>query len=203
MNGDGLAHIWRQVICNQTMTQTASCLSGVPIAIDISCQFKWSWSYIDVLGQERRNSSVLAMELRLSCTKPSMYNLINMSGTSVISQCRIYASVNWVIIGSGNTLSPCRRQAIKSLRPGDAYMRQWTSHYCFRQWLVAWPAPSHYLNQCWNIVYWTLRNKLRWNVNRNSYIFIQENAFQNVVWKMAAILSRSQCVNWKNWLIVN
>ena len=29
----------------------------------------------------------------------------------------------------------------------------------------------------------------------NLYIFIQENAFENVVWKMAAILSRSQCVN--------
>ena len=29
----------------------------------------------------------------------------------------------------------------------------------------------------------------------NSYIFIDENAFENVVWKMAAILSRPQCVN--------
>ena len=34
-----------------------------------------------------------------------------------------------------------------------------------------------------------------WNINRNSYIFIQENAFQKVVWEMAAILSRLQCVN--------
>ena len=25
--------------------------------------------------------------------------------------------------------------------------------------------------------------------------FLQENAFENVVWKMAAILSRPQCVN--------
>ena len=32
-----------------------------------------------------------------------------------------------------------------------------------------------------------------WNFNRNSYIFILENRFENV-WKMAAILSRSQCV---------
>ena len=56
-------------------------------------------------------------------------------------------------------------------------------------------APSHYLNQCWNIVNWTPRNKLQWNVYRNSYIFIQENPFENVVWKMVAILSRPQCVN--------
>ena len=54
---------------------------------------------------------------------------------------------------------------------------------------------SHYLNQCWDIVNWTLRDKLKWNLNRNSHIFIQENAFENVVWKMAAILSRPQCVN--------
>ena len=29
---------------------------------------------------------------------------------------------------------------------------------------------------------------------RNSYIFIQENAIEDVVWKMAAILSRPRCV---------
>ena len=53
---------------------------------------------------------------------------------------------------------------------------------------------SHYLNLCWNIVNCTLRNKLQWNLNRNSYIFIQENAFENVVWKEAAILFWPQCV---------
>ena len=30
-------------------------------------------------------------------------------------------------------------------------------------------------------------SKLQWNFNRNSYIFIQENASEYVVWKMAAI----------------
>ena len=30
---------------------------------------------------------------------------------------------------------------------------------------------------------------------RNSNIFIQENAFESVVWEMAAILSRPHCVN--------
>ena len=29
-----------------------------------------------------------------------------------ISKCRLYASVNWVITGSGNGLSPVRHQAI-------------------------------------------------------------------------------------------
>ena len=31
---------------------------------------------------------------------------------------------------------------------------------------------NNYLNQCWNIVDWTLVNKLRWKINRNLYIFI-------------------------------
>ena len=48
--------------------------------------------------------------------------------------------------------------------------------------------------KCWNIVNWTLRNKLQWNFNRNTYIFIKENASENVIWKMVAILSRPQCV---------
>ena len=55
---------------------------------------------------------------------------------------------------------------------------------------------SHYLNQCWNIVTWAVSNKLQLNVNQNSYIFIQENPCENVVRKLAAILSRPQCVNW-------
>ena len=36
---------------------------------------------------------------------------------------------------------------------------------------------------------------LQWNGNWNSYIFIQENVFKNVVRKMATILSRLQCVS--------
>ena len=59
---------------------------------------------------------------------------------------------------------------------------------------MAWPAPSHYLNQCWIIVNWTLRNKLQWNLNQNSNILIQENALESVVCETAAILSRPQWV---------
>ena len=40
-----------------------------------------------------------------------------------------------------------------------------------------------------------LGNKLQWNLNRNSNIFIQENACENVVCEMASILSRPQCVS--------
>ena len=36
-------------------------------------------------------------------------------------------------------------------------------YHWFMQWLVAYSAPSHYLNQWWLIVNWTLRNKVQWN----------------------------------------
>ena len=42
-------------------------------------------------------------------------------------------------------------------------------HHCFRYWLVAWLAPSHYLKQYLGIVNWTLGKILQWNFNRNSY----------------------------------
>ena len=89
--------------------------------------------------------------------------------------------------------------SLNSLRPSDAYMRH--SHICvtiyhwFRKWLVAWSVPSHYLNQSWNIVNRRLRSKLQWNFNPILFVFIQENGTENVVWKMAAILYRPQCVN--------
>ena len=57
---------------------------------------------------------------------------------------------------------------------------------------------SHYRNQCWLIVNWTLRNKLQWNLNQNTKLFIRENSFENVC-KMVAILSRGdefRCVSY-------
>ena len=66
------------------------------------------------------------------------------------------------------------------------------------QWVKVpsgWLAPSHYLNQCWNIANWTLWNKLQWNFDWYSCFFIRRNAFENVVCEMAAILSRERWVN--------
>ena len=81
-----------------------------------------------------------------------------------------------------------------SLRPSDSYVRQKNNHHWFGQWLVAWSVRSYYLNQCWCIVNWTLRNKLQWNRSRNLYTFIQENAFGNVVCELSTILYRLQCL---------
>ena len=42
---------------------------------------------------------------------------------------------------------------------------------------------------------WSLTNKLQWNLNQKVCMFSQENSFGDIVWKVADILSRPQCVN--------
>ena len=42
---------------------------------------------------------------------------------------------------------------------------------------------------------WTLKKTFQWNVNRNSDIFVRENAFENVICKLSASPCRPQCVN--------
>ena len=69
------------------------------------------------------------------------------------------------IIGSDNGLSPGQHQAII-----------WTN----ARILLFGP--------------FSLRNKLKWDFNRNSDIFIQGNALENVVWKMFTNRSLPQCV---------
>ena len=55
-------------------------------------------------------------------------------------------------------------------------------------------AKLYYLNKCW-IFNGTLRNKLQWNFNQNTKLFIHENASENIACEMAAILSRGRWVN--------
>ena len=42
---------------------------------------------------------------------------------------------------------------------------------------------------------WTLWIKVKYNFYQDAIGFIQQNAFENIFCKMAAILSRLQCVN--------
>ena len=93
-----------------------------------------------------------------------------------LGPCTSNSSVLEYVAISGNIWS-----MQNSLRTSDAYKRQSTNHQWCRKWLGAWLAPSHYLNQCCNIVNSNFRNKFQWNRKRNSYIFIHENVFENVV----------------------
>ena len=83
------------------------------------------------------------------------------------------------------------------------------SFVCSRHVICACPTLSHYLNQCWVIVNWTLVSIVQWHFNQNTANTIEENAFENIVSKMSAILSRLQCINdwqqpfWNHcWVII-
>ena len=65
----------------------------------------------------------------------------------------------------------------------------------FRWWLVACIVPSHYLNQGCIMTNWTLTNKRKWNFNKNTTVFIYDNAFENVIYEMVVILFRGRRVN--------
>ena len=90
--------------------------------------------------------------------------------------CGIYIRLsthNHGTMAEGNGLSPGRRQTII--------------------WTII----------CWNIVKSNLRYQLKWSRKWNPYIFIQENAFEHIVCKMPAILSRPHYVKYSNKRIVN
>ena len=77
--------------------------------------------------------------------------------------------------------------------PSAAYMRRWTRSALVQ--IMACRLFGANLNQCWVIDNWVLRNKLQWNCNKNTKPFIHENAFENIVGEMVAILSRGRWVN--------
>ena len=88
---------------------------------------------------------------------------------------RMHHSVFWLSNSSARMTST---SLLSSLRPSDAYMRRWT-HHIWRQAII-W-------TNALNSVNWSLRNKLQWHFNRNSKLFIQDNALEDVVCEMASI----------------
>ena len=79
------------------------------------------------------------------------------------------------------------------------------THICISKLtiIVAYMAQSHFVNQCWFTVNWTLRNKLQWNFNQNTKLCIHINASENIVCNMLAIVSRGRWVNtWYTYTIL-
>ena len=85
------------------------------------------------------------------------------------------------------------------------YLMNWSNHFVwsfiiprtvmYLDIIIAWSTPSHCPNQWQNIINLNLKNELKRKLQRNSCIFIQENACQNVVCEMVAHFSRPQCVS--------
>ena len=86
-------------------------------------------------------------------------------------------------------------QMLPSLRPSEAYMHQKTRPSMFQIMTCwnGWSVPSHCLNQCWNIVHWTLRNKRQWHFNRNSMFSFKEMYLKTSSGKWRLFCSGLQC----------
>ena len=111
------------------------------------------------------NRQMFLVQIQMFSFKKNVLE-VTCHGVATWERERIHASMKESIIGSDNGLSG------------------------------ACSAPSHYLNQCWPIAKYTLRNIfLKSFFYWQSKVFIQLTAFENVVCKMAAILSHPQCVN--------
>ena len=128
------------------------------------------------------------------------------------------------IIGSDNSLSPGRRQAIIWTNAGILLIGPLETNFSeilseiqsfsFKKMHLKMSSgkwrpyclglnvltPSHYLNQCW-LVELTLRNRFQWIFKENTRFFNQENVFRNVIWQMAAIMSMPDSLCWSKWLI--
>ena len=87
------------------------------------------------------------------CVKVLQIPLVTCLHTNTYLRCHILAACG--VLDAHGVLCP-------NMVGGSIQHSAWR---CQRRyvWLVAWSVPSHYLNQCWNIVNWTLRNKLQWN----------------------------------------
>ena len=121
----------------------------------------------------------------LSCRQfiPSRWHEINNLWShriSITSNCRINLDSRYLpsilmkptnVVPCKSTMSYTARWHFNSRRSSDAYMRQWINRHWFRQCLVARPAPSHYVNKCWNIVIWIHRNKLEISTEMLTFLF--------------------------------
>ena len=87
---------------------------------------------------------------------------------------------------------------LTSSPPSATYLRQWIGWALAQIMTCRIFGSKHYLNQCWIIVNWTLRNKLHWNFDQNTKQFIHENVSENIVCEMATILARGTWVNIHN-----
>ena len=68
-----------------------------------------------------------------------------------------------------------------------------SSHNWLRLWLVAWAAASHYLNQYWNSVDWTLEDISYSEIVIIIQQFLLKNVFENVVVYGSHFILTSMC----------
>ena len=143
---------------------------------------------------------MLALELRLSCTNPSIWklNTLRFRQNALHFTDNIFTLLflyeNFSILIQIKKILSCRFCPKCShwypVAPAKARCVVGVFYeFSFGSDNDNNSAPSHYLNQCWVIANWTLRNKIQRNFNQNTKQFIHGNASENIVCKIATILS--------------
>ena len=100
--------------------------------------------------------------------------IANLPGTGT-ARCRFSATIlSWPL-------------PVNSLSPWDAYIRQTQSYHGIRNSLQSVCRQAVILIIDGLLV---IGNNFQWFVNRHTMVLMQENAFQNLVWKMVVILLR-------------
>ena len=121
----------------------------------------------------------------VNSSPPSTAYKWNGSGLVQIMACRLVT----VTGPSMNLFLMSRRSTVYLGRQSSAYKLKISLPTDQLLWLlVAYSAPSHYLNQCWIIVNWIHGNKFQWDSNQNIKLFVNNDASENIVCEMAAIL---------------
>ena len=98
------------------------------------------------------------------------------------------------------------KESLNSVYPGDAMICQRSTLFQITiswkptalPWLVACSVPSHYLDQCWLIVNWTLRNKLHRNSNKSTQLSFMKMSLKMLFAKWCP---RGRWVNLR-WVLV-
>ena len=148
---------------------------------------------IAIYGWQKRNGILIIRIFQFAKSKGSFYwHRVSRIRARTFNHIR---SLVWDVITrlDQNSNINITETPLQLSPPGAAYLRvRESGQHWFSYWLVAYSAPRHYLNQCWANVNWTHRNKLQWNFTQNTKLSIHENASENIVCEMAAILSRGE-----------
>ena len=101
------------------------------MACSVPSHYLKQW-YIDGLVQERRNSSALAMELRLSCTNPSILSVIIITPLGSKLQWNLNPKKNLLSRNSSENVV-CTTSTILSRHQCDLeeFLASWRSTWCF------------------------------------------------------------------------
>ena len=79
-----------------------------------------------------------------------------------------------------------------------------SNQHWFKWWLVAYSSPTHYLEQCWVLVNWTIRNELPGVLIKMQYASFTKMHLKNIVWEMVVILPRDRWVkiSCHDWIVM-